>query len=252
MTDLQRGSMLKRISALILDVILLTVLGTGFGWAVSAVARYDSYSDRLTAMYEKYANDYNVKENISSEEYESLPEEEKARYEAADKAMQADKEMLYVSNMVYNITFLTVSLAVFLSFFVLEFILPLCFKNGQTLGKKIFGLAVMRTEGIRLQPFLLFIRSMVGKCLIGFMIPILLLLMCFMGVMDLTGVVVAGLLLLLELVLVAATRTRSAVHDLLAGTVVVDFASQRIFDTEADRIEYQKRLAAERAEKTGY
>ena len=41
-------------------------------------------------------------------------------------------------------------------------------------------------------------------------------------------------------------------RDNKAGTVVVDTASQRIFASDEDRIEYFKRVAAEKAERQAY
>lgn len=48
------------------------------------------------------------------------------------------------------------------------------------------------------------------------------------------------------------TRTNSALHDLLAGTVVVDIGSQMVFRTTEDLIAYQKKVAAERAARQTY
>ena len=62
---------------------------------------------------------------------------------------------------------------------------------------------------------------------------------------------IAGILLL-QVILYFATRTHSPIHDLMAGTVVVDTASQRIFASDEDRIEYFKRVAAEKAERQAY
>ncbi len=252
MTELQRGSVLKRISALILDFILLAVLATGAGAAVSAIAGYDGYSERLDEVIESYEKEYNVRQDITAEEYEKLSEEEKARYQEADEAIKKDENALYLSSMVTNLAFVIVSIGILLSFLVLEFAIPLCFKNGQTIGKKIFGLGVMQTAGIRLQPFLLFVRAIVGKCMIAAVIPATLVLMILFGMMDMTGVVVIGLIYLLEIVLVCATKTNSAIHDVLAGTVVIDMASQRIFDSNEEKLAYQKRLAAEIADKATY
>ena len=51
-------------------------------------------------------------------------------------------------------------------------------------------------------------------------------------------------LALLQIVLIAATRTNSAIHDILAQTVVVDMESQMIFDSARER-EARRREYAE-------
>ena len=42
------------------------------------------------------------------------------------------------------------------------------------------------------------------------------------------------------------------IHDLLAGTVVVDYMSQMIFDTPEAMIAYKEKIAAEQALKEPY
>ena len=58
MLDLQKASMLKRISAFILDVILLAVAITGFAFFLSAVTGFDSYNERLNEIEASYASEY--------------------------------------------------------------------------------------------------------------------------------------------------------------------------------------------------
>ena len=55
------------------------------------------------------------------------------------------------------------------------------------------------------------------------------------------------LLGLLNLGVIIYTPTNSTIHDLLCDTVVVDIASQEIFETEEELLEHKKRLAAEKA-----
>jgi hypothetical protein len=40
-------------------------------------------------------------------------------------------------------------------------------------------------------------------------------------------------------------QARTPLHDMLAGTVTVDFASQMIFDSPEELLEYKKKLHAE-------
>ena len=72
MLDLQKASMLKRISAFILDVILLAVAITGFAFFLSAVTGYDSYNERLNEIEASYASEYGF-ENLqkTQEEFEA-------------------------------------------------------------------------------------------------------------------------------------------------------------------------------------
>ena len=98
----------------------------------------------------------------------------------------------------------------------------------------------------------LFVRTVLGKFTVETMIPIYILLLLFWGITDLTGTLVLLAIPVAQCVIMAVTRTNSLIHDLLAGTVVVDFSSQRIFASTEALVEYQKRIAAERAARQEY
>ena len=110
----------------------------------------------------------------------------------------------------------------------------------------------MRTDCVRVNPLQLFTRTLIGKFTIEIMIPAYLIIMILGGTLGSMGMIVIGAILLLQVILYFATRTHSLIHDLMAGTVVVDTASQRIFANDEDRIAYLKRLAAQKAEQQSY
>ena len=84
------------------------------------------------------------------------------------------------------------------------------------------------------------------------MIPVAIVMMLLWGITDLSGTLVLLVLLAGQLLCLGLTHTNSAIHDLLAGTVVVDISSQMIFRTTEDLIAYQKKVAAERASRQPY
>ena len=55
-----------------------------------------------------------------------------------------------------------------------------------------------------------------------------------------------------QVICLLVTRTNSAIHDKLAGTVAVDFSSQMIFRSTEDLIAYKTRIHAEEAAKKSY
>ena len=126
------------------------------------------------------------------------------------------------------------------------------FKNGQTLCKKIFGLCLMRTDGVKVNNMQLFARTVLGKFAIETMIPAYILILLYMGAADMFSLLLLASILIAQLIILAVTRNNSLIHDLLAGTVVVDYASQKIFTSTEDLIAYQKRVAAERAARQTY
>ena len=117
--------------------------------------------------------------------------------------------------------------------------------SGRTLGKKIFGLGLMRTEGVKISNVSLFIRTILGKYAIEIMIPVLIVLMLYWGTIGIVGPIVLGLILIVQLVVMITTRTNSLIHDLLADTVVIDYASQMIFDSREEMIAFKEKAHRE-------
>lgn len=251
-TDLQKASMWKRIAAWLFDGILLGILAVACGVLVSWLLGYDAHSERLEAAYARYEQEYGVVFEISLEEYEAMTEADRIQYDTAYQALIADREAMYDYNMMLSKTLVILSVSALLAVAVIEWLIPLKLGNGQTIGKKIFGLALIRNDGVQLNNLQLFTRSMLGKCTVETMIPMLILLMIYWGTMGVAGTVVLFALFFGQLACLLFTRSNCAIHDLMAGTVVVDFASQTIFKTTEDLIAYQKKVAAERAARAPY
>ena len=171
---------------------------------------------------------------------------------SASAALAADPEAIYAWNMIIYLIIIMVSISILLSYLLLEFTVPLLLRNGQTVGKKVFGVAVMRCEGIRVNGVCMFIRTVLGKFAIETMIPIMMLLMLYFGAIGLTGLLIGGGIILVEIVLLIATKDHSMIHDKLANTVTVDLASQMIFETPEDLITYKQKIAAEKAAQQSY
>ena len=250
--NLQKAGMWKRIAAWMLDAILLSVLAVGFGYLLSNLLGYDAYGNTLDAAYARYETEYGVVFDITQEAYQAMTEGERLNYDAAYAALVADQDAMFAYNMMLNLTLVITTGALLLGIMLWEFMIPLWLGNGQTLGKKAFSLGLVREDGVKLNTMQLFVRTLLGKFTIETMIPVYILLMLFWGTMDLTGTAILLALLLAQSLCVGLTRNNSAIHDLLAGTVVVDMSSQTIFRSTEDLIAYQKRVAAERAARQTY
>ncbi len=250
--DMQKAAVSKRIAAFMLDWMLTFLLAFGLGLLLSSLFQFQGYVDTVSAGYEKYEAQYGVQLMITQEDYNALSAEEKHLFDQATDAANADRELVYAFNMVLNLTFVILTVCVLLSMLTVEFLIPLKLGNGQTVGKKIFGLAVMRVDGVKLQPMLLFVRTLLGKYTIETMVPLLIIVMILLGILGLSGTLLLAAILVVQLVLMFVTKTNSAIHDKLANTVVVDMASQRIFGSELELIAHKERLNAEKAAKTKY
>ena len=245
--DLQRASLLKRISAWLLDTILLCIAATLMAFLLSAAVDYDSYSQRLDARYAHFEVEYGVSREVTQAQVDAMSPEELANLEAASKAIAEDEEALYVYNMMIQLVILITSLGILFAYLLLEFIVPMSLGNGQTIGKKVFAIGVMRQEGVKVNGVCMFIRTVLGKYAIETMIPVMMLLMLFLGTIGTIGWLIAGVILFAEIILLATTRERCLIHDKLANTVTVDIASQMIFNTPEDLLAYKQKVAAEKA-----
>lgn len=252
MYDFQKADMWKRISAWLFDFILMVILMVGAALLLSAVLNYDSLSDELQAIETKYEQKHNVSFDISSDEHDALDEDEKKLLDDAYADFAQDKEAVRLYSLLLNLTLVIVTFAILIGYLLLELLVPLLFGNGQTLGKKIFGIGVMREDGVKLSPLLLFVRTVLGKFTVETMIPVMIAIMFVFRTIGTMGLLVLIILFGVQVVLLCTTRARTPIHDKLAHTVTVDLSSQRIFDSPEALLAYKKKLHAEQAEQAKY
>ena len=270
MYDFQKANMWKRISAWLFDFILIGIVIVGAASLLALAFRTTTHVDKATSqlqeIYHEYENRYGVHLNMEEcceahqKEYAALTEDEKTAYLATvekekenhGKNIEADPELkkLYKEYMarkeiVDNLGFLIATLSVLAGFFIMEFILPLILKNGQTLGKKIFGIGVMRVDGVRITPLQLFLRSILGKATLEALVPIYIILLILNGQMGFIGLIVIVAIIIAEVVLLFATKARTPIHDIMSGTVTMDYASQMVFDSPEELLAYKQSLHKE-------
>lgn len=250
--DLQRASMLKRISAWLLDTIMLVIVATLMAFLLSMLLNYDSYSDRLDARYAYYEAEYGVTRNLTQEQVDAMTPEQLDRLETASQALSEDEEALHAYGMMIQLMIVITSLSLLLAYIVTEWAVPLALGNGQTIGKKIFGIAVMRQDGVRVNGVCMFIRTVLGKFTIETMIPVMMVLMLFFGSIGAVGWLITGVILIIEIALLVTTRERCMIHDKLANTVTVDLASQMIFQSPEALLAYKEKVAAQKAAEQTY
>lgn len=260
--DIQKASVLKRISALLLDVILLAILAVGFAWPISAICKYEKYttlSEKYNKEYADYKETYEQQlidsfggdfykalEKLVESDYETLSEENKKAYDDYD-ALTPAEEVNRVVKLVYNIMLLMTSLGLFLAYLVLEFIIPLFLKNGQTVGKKVFNLGLVRPDCVKINNIALFARAILGKYTIETMIPVFSYYLIIFGNVGILGLIVIAIVLLTNLGMFIFSKDHTTIHDLVAGTVVVDLSTQMVFNSEEELIKKKEEIHAEKA-----
>ena len=249
---LQKANFWKRISAYLFDIILTVTLAIGFASLLSAVVGYDKHQEQLQNYYEYYEQTYGVDFDISEEDYNKLTEDEKLKYETAADALEKDENVLATYSVIVSLSLVILSFSVLLGILSIYFIVPLFFKNGQTLGKKIFGLAVIRSNLVKVSTPVLFARTLFGMYAIETMFPLFLLAMLYFNLMGGVALITIGLLFVLQVAVLIVSKNNSSIHDLLSDTVVVEFASQRIFETQEALEEFIKEQQAIEAQNAAY
>ncbi len=245
--SIQKANGWKRLSAFIFDAVIFMIAAAGIGALLSLVLGYGAGNRRMQELITSYEQTYDIRLDITEAEYESYPPEIKAKYDAAYAAFAADQEVIVQYRKVINLMLLMVTFSLLAAFLLLEFLVPCLLGYGRTAGKKIFGLAVINTEGVKMRKTALFARTVLGKYAIETMIPAYVLTMIFFNQVGLLGSALMMGLLAVQAVMYFTTPTHSLIHDKLANTVVVDYASQHIFETVEDMIEAKKKAAAEKA-----
>ena len=252
MIQIQRASFAKRIAAALLDAILLSILVVGIAFILNKATNYDGYRKKYNEYKVLIAQKYDIKANLTKAEYEKLTPEELERYKAANEELQSNPEVIKVYNTMNTLMFVIVVVSVLLGVLILEFIVPLFLKDGMTLGKKVFSICLMKNNCVKVSTFQLFVRTIFGKYVVEIMIPLIIILMMFSGMMGIVGAIVAGGIVLANIVLVFATKNKTLLHDIVAVTVVVDRQSQLMFSSEKEMIEYKTKLHQEEIKKKDY
>ena len=250
--DIQKAGLWKRVAAGMLDGILLAILSVGIAFLLGEIFGYDGYNTTLKESYAYYEAQYGVTFQITGEEYTALQPQEKEAFDQAYEALIQDETAMKAYNMVLSLSLLIITGGILVTCLALEFAVPLLLGNGQTVGKKVFGLGVVRIDGVRITPLQLFARTVLGKFTIETMIPVYVVLMIFFNTTSLFGTLLLGALLVAQVLIMALTANNSLIHDLLAGTVVVDVASQMIFRDTQDLIDYKKKLSREQSNRQTY
>lgn len=278
MFELKKIGFIRRASALLLDAILLAVLATGFMWIIDLISNFrgawktagadwDAWEAFRTEYVQDVADHYGytyvagdtISEDTVTIEVDGQAQtsqvdvliqtllDDENRNERMEEAYQAYKALKPFSvvgaESKYAVALLSVliSIGVLLAYIILEFIIPIILKNGQTVGKKIFSICLVRPNCVKIPIIALFARTILGKYAIETMFPLLLVYLFIFSGLGITAIVLFAAMVLLNVILFFATKNRTPIHDIVSNTVAVDMKIQMIFASEEE-------LAAKKAE----
>ena len=206
----------------------------------------------MESYYSEYEAEYGVNFDITTEEYENLSDAEKKIYEEVTEKITKDERIIKVYNYIVNLMLLMTSVGILIAVIIVEFILPIILKNGQTLGKKCMGICLVKSNSVKVNNFCLFVRAIFGMYTIEIMIPIYVLILIIFGSGTIIILLFAAGIILLNLGLLVFSQDNLLIHDAFASTVVVDKSVQMIFENEEQLIEFKKELHAKSVESKKY
>ena len=252
--SLQKASFWKRISAYMIDTVLMIFLALAFSLVTHTIFKVDERIETVNAFRTQYAQDYGVDLELAQKDPSTITKEEKADYdenykkfEEMNEAISKDKAAQEANADFLSSLLASFAISLFVSNLVLNFVLPLFLKYGRTIGKRVFGLAVIRSSGVKISSPVLFIRSVVGLYAMETMFPLIILMMIWFGMLGIIGTIILIGFGGLQIGCMIKTQANQSIHDLLTDSVVVDMASQTIYESNEECIEAQKAAAAEKA-----
>ena len=253
--DLQKASFWKRASAFLFDLVIMIVVVVGIASLMSMAMKYELHYSNMEherdVEKQKIESEYGCELDLSVG-YSQMTEQQKEMYEKLDNAISENDTFQAAAFLLLNYSLVICLVSTFAAYAILEFAVPMIFGNGQTLGKKLFSIGVIRTNTVKASRLVLFVRMLFGKFTIETVLPLFVLIMMFFGIIGIVGPVVILGLVLLEVVAMLATRTRSALHDLIADCCVVDLSTQMVFESEQALLDYKKKIHEENVANSPY
>lgn len=233
----------KRIGAFILDLICVLIIAIGVAFLTAVINGYDKTQKALDEKYIQYRiKEYNEDGKLVI--VEASDEELALRW----NQFEQDEEACRLWDEMVDKTLPIPIVGITFSLLIFELIVPLCLKQGRTIGMYIFKISLITKEEIRVRFKNIFIRFLFGKLLVNALIPILCFLMFYFNRANFIIVCILMAVLLSNLFMLIATERHIAVPDYFGGVFPCDQEGQFFFDT-IEQLNEAKCLEAKKAEK---
>lgn len=227
MYEVYNGKMFSRIAALIVDLIIVLCIFVTIDILITKnVANNVWQYDDKVSQYENYQIDYGIAHKDAEGNLIYVDDVENSTLEA----FKSDESVLALAQDITTLQIIQISFDLFVSEILVFFVLPLIFKNGQTLGKKLMRLGLVNSKGLKVANWAVFARFIIGIYAVESIISVL---------------TFSPVPLLLSFLIALFTKKKTALHDLIAGTRVIDIDKTIIFETFEE-----KSAAIEEYEKT--
>ena len=229
MLEFNKAGLIKRGVAKIVDLILILALVIGIGTVANNLIGYDEMTNELENVYSEYSERYGINRDFTQEDYDKMTQEEKDDYNArvmeANKALNEDEYAQGLYKKILTCSLVVIASSFLVACFVLEFIIPLIFGNGQTIGKKIFGIGYINLFGNDINIFKTVFVSLIKTFgATAFIVPYCLIYFALVSYeISLVCAFGYGVLLLVNVICTIAGKNRRSLVNLLTGTVCANF-----------------------------
>ena len=218
---------IKRLAAYLIDIVMVLVIFTGVMFLLSEMFDYQGVNAKLEQLYidtgVKIADDKGVYDFCDIKN---------TTCEQSLKNLYAMDLFYELFNSIQGFLIYAPIISIFVPLLILEFILPMIFKNGQTLGMKLFNIALISKNGIKVKPIQVFVRFLFGKFIINGIVPVLGVMYIFISDgAGITGAMLLLLYLIANFACYGVGQNKTFVPDALAGCYPIDTQEQIFFDT---------------------
>lgn len=137
----------------------------------------------------------------------------------------------YNKHALYGVT-LPLVVTIILSFMIFYLIIPLCFKNGETIGKKIMHICLVNKLGYQYKRI-----QLLPRVLFPMLLTIIVVFFAGFSIWAFAGV---SVVLLLSYLFVIFSKDNKGLHDYFAGTLVIDAKESTWFNDINEEEEAEK------------
>lgn len=204
-------------------------------------ANYSGLENLTNEIYESSilkigTQESNIKEyNYMTHTFVLLDEEKESvtmsffveQYKGACKYVLNNEKIIELTNENKDLMFSSLKLfipALLIISLIFDLLIPLFSKEGQTIGKHIFGLAILDKDGYKCKKIKLIFRYII-----------------YIGLEVILGFITMGGLIMISYTMFMFIKNRRCLHDLIVGTVVINKKESFFFDSPAEERYYEER-----------
>ena len=223
---MEKHPFMKRAFAGAIDVLLIAILTVFIAMPMSSLTGYKQARADVDSMLSSMEQAYGVRFNLTPRELQELTEEQSKKYEEAFAWFAGSEENVRTYNRMVLGSYTTVLGSVLVAVLILELAVPLFFGNGQTLGKKLMGLVVIKMDTSPVDALGMIARAVLGKFLVEIAVPVFTILAIYNGNSGARSSFMIIGLFLVQAACMGLTKERRLIHDFLSGTRVVSADSE--------------------------